>query len=336
MHPQPRTTLAILLFMAGGLLFACGGGNISSDGREEALIPVRVQLSWTHQVSFAGYYSAEENGEYAAEGLSVTLIEGGGGVDWLEPVLYGGVHFGVANSEALIQARANGAPVTAIAVINRRSPAVYMTMAESGITRPEDFKGKVIETGSSGLPRLHAIMARVGIDPDEYTAVDWSPGLDALYAGEVDVRNVYVTNEVPAAKRAGYEVNVIYPSDYGINVYNDVIFTTDDLIAQDPDLVLRYLRATLKGFSYAVEHPDAMGTLVLQYNPAADAAVQNETMRASVPLIRTGQDDIGWMEEEVWAGTAQVLYEQDVLMAPLDVTEIYTMDFLKAIYQSGQ
>ena len=86
-----------------------------------ALTPITVQLAWTHQAQFAGFYAADQNGDYAAEGLSVTFLEGGPNVDLLTPVLSGSAWLGDTNADALILACAGGKPLRAIATIYRRS-----------------------------------------------------------------------------------------------------------------------------------------------------------------------------------------------------------------------
>ncbi len=295
--------------------------------------PVTVQLRWTHQAQFAGFYAADQNGYYAEEGLVVTFLEGGPTVDFIAPVLDGAAQFGVTNADALLLARAEGKPVRALATILRRSPGVFIALAASGITRPQDFVGKTIQTGPAGLPRLRAMMNRVGVGPDQYTVVDSTPDLTALYSGEVDVRNVNLTNEVLAARAAGHEINVIYPDDYGVHFYSDTLFTTDDFIAANPDLVLRVVRATLKGWTWAVENPIEVGPMVLKYKADADLAFEVTKMTTSLPLLNTGEDYIGWMKPGVWAGMEQTLREQGVLAAPLDVTQVYTMQFLEEIYK---
>jgi NitT/TauT family transport system substrate-binding protein len=134
-------------------------------------------------------------------------------------------------------------------------------------------------------------------------------------------------------QRAGYEINIIYPDDYGIHFYGDVLITTDELIAQDPDLVQRFTRALLKGWTYAVENPESTGEFVQKYNADADQALENARMIASLPLVNTGEDHIGWMKPEAWAGMERTLREQGVLLQALDVEQVYTLQFLEEIYK---
>lgn len=335
MSSRARIFLPVLLMLAIGVS-ACGEGGGPSEVLTEAVSPITVQLKWTHQAQFAGFYAADQNGYYADEGLEVSFVEGGPDIDVQAAVLDGTAQFGIDDADALIVARAEGDPVCAVATIYRRNPRVYVAAADSGITRPEDFIGHGILTSLSGIPTLRAMMARAGIGPDQYT-VEYRPKDVALFAsGEFPIWSVYLTGSIYILKDAGYELNIIYPDDYGIHIYADTIYATDDFIAANPELVTRFLRATLKGWTYAVENPDAIGPMVLEYDPNADTAVETEKMTASLPLVNTGEDYIGWMKPEKWEGMEKILREQGVLAAPVDVTEVYTMDFLEDIYGDGQ
>jgi NitT/TauT family transport system substrate-binding protein len=127
-------------------------------------------------------------------------------------------------------------------------------------------------------------------------------------------------------------VNSIYPDDYGVHFYGDVIITTDELIKTNPDLVLRFLRASLKGWTYAVENPNNVSSMVVKVEPKAVIAVEDEKMLISLPLINTGEDHIGWMKADIWAGMEKTLREQKVLTGPLDSNQVYTPQFLDQIY----
>jgi len=324
---QVITILFILVLAANGA--ACS----QAPALTPELTPVTVQLSWTHQAQFAGFYAADKNGYYAAEGLAVAFVEGGPAIDATTPVVDKTAQFGVTSADLVLLKRAQGDPVKVIATIYQRSPRVYMTIADSGITRPQDFIGKTIAVGRNVQPLLDAMMLRLGIQPDQYAVVDSTPGMEQLYSGQVQVRSVFLTNEVIAAQAAGYKFNLILPDDYGIHFYNQAIFTSDDLIASQPDLITRFLRASLKGWRYVIENPDQGGALVTQYNPQADLDLEVEKMSASLPLINTGRDEIGWMRPEIWAGMDQTLRSQGVLTQSLAVGDVYTLQFLKEVDQ---
>ena len=294
---------------------------------------VTVQFLWYHSAQFAGFYAAEQNGYYAEEGLDVTLVPIPEG-DAIAPVADGTADFGIGPGVGLVSARARGEPVVAIACIYRRYPLVFMTLASSGITRPHDFPGHTIRElfpGSSAIV-FPAMMSRLGLDPDSVREVDVGFDIEAFLAREADIWPTYLTTGVAEARSAGNEVNVILPEDYGLHLYGDTLFTSDRLIRENPDLVLRFVRATLRGWRWAVENAKEAGRLSLEYDPTLDAEHQVAQMEASLPLIHTGEDQIGWMRAEVWQTTHDILREQGVRAGPVDIDRIYTMEFLHEIY----
>jgi len=297
------------------------------------LTPITVQLSWLHQAEFSGFYVAEQQGYFAEEGLQVTFLEGGPEVDFIAPVASGVAQFGIAQPADVILARAAGQPVRSIGVIYRRSPIVFFALADSGIARPQDFVGKKIRSSTTVDQTLQAMMARVGIGPDQYQPVYLPSDVSLFASGEAPVWAGFVNALALEVQRAGYQINFIYPDDYGIHFYGDVLITTDDLIAENPDLVRRFTRATLKGWTYAVEHPAEVGAMVVKYQPDGNADLETAKMVASLPLVNTGEDFIGWMKPEIWAGMERTLREQGVLTAPLDVTQVYTLRFVEEFYK---
>ncbi len=327
---KPSFRLVLIPGALGAILWLTTCAPAATPTR--APTPVTVQLKWLHQAQFAGFYAADLNGDYAAEGLAITFVEGGPTVSPQTAVLNGMAQFGVTGADELILARADGKPVRALATLYRRSPLVFVARADSGLSRPEDFVGKKVLVAVPVIPTLHAMMARVGIPREQYTAVTLPYDVALFASGEVPVWAVYLTGSIQILEQAGYKLNIIYPDDYGVHFYADTIFATDDLIANNPDLALRFLRATFKGWTFAVENPAAMGQMVLKYKPDADAALENAKMTASLPLVNTGEDYIGWMKPEMWAEMEKTLREQGVLTAPLDVTQVYTMRFVKEIY----
>jgi NitT/TauT family transport system substrate-binding protein len=293
---------------------------------------VTIQLSFSHQAEFAGFYAAEMEGYYAEEGLKVSFLEGGPEVDFIAPVADGIAQFGVAQPADLLLARAAGKPVRSIAVIYRRSPIVFFALQDSGIARPQDFVGKKIRSTVSVDQTLRAMMAKLGIKPDQYETVYLPSNLELFASGQVPVWGGFLNVFPLEIQRAGYKLNFIYPDDYGIHFYGDILITTDDLIQSDPDLVQRFLRASLKGWTYVVENPGASGAFVQQYNPNADPTLESAKVTTSIPLVNTGEDFIGWMKPEVWANMERTLREQAVLSSPLNIDDVYTMRFLQEIY----
>ncbi len=312
--------------LASTVVAAGVAGCDRAGGKQGVLTPATVQLPWLHQAQSAGFYVADRRGYYAEEGVAVRFLEGGPGVDRTRSVLDGRAQFGQTVADLLILSRAAGQPVRAIATIFRRSPIVFVTPADSGIRKPQDFVGRRIRVSPELLATLHAMTERVGVSPGRYAEIELPSDVRLFAAGKADVWGVYSNGFLVTLLRAGHRPNVIYPDDYGVHFYADMLFTTDGVISTDPEPVRRFLRATLRGWTYAVEHAAEVGALVVGYKP--DAELETAKMVASLPLVNTGEDRVGWMKTETWAGMERTLRAQHVLTAPLDVKTVYTTRFL--------
>ena len=306
---------------------------------EDSLDAVRVQLGWTHQAEWGGFYAADKNGYYAEERLAVELLpRPSPTTNTIALVMDGAADFGTTNAIALILACSQGHSLTAIAAIYRRDPWVFMTLPGSGIKRPQDFPGHTINTlnpAGSGLV-FRAMMNKLGLDPDSVRQVETGFDLMPFYLAEVDIWAGFLTNEVLSAREQGYPVHVILPDYYGIHLYGMVLIAGESLIEKNPDLVLRFLRATLRGWRWAVENPEQAARLSLSYDPELDLEHEIALSEASIPLIHTGEDQIGWMNEKVWQNTHDMLLGQGILKEPLDMGRVHTMEFLLNIYQEEQ
>ena len=317
----------LLVFLPLSFASACSAAAPAPD-----LTPVTVQLSWTHQAEFAGFYAAQEQGYFQEEGLKVTFQEGGPEVDFIKPVADGQAQFGIAQPADLILARAEGKPVRSIAVIFRRSPIVFISLQDSGILRPQDFVGRKIRTAVTVDQTLRAMMAREGISQDQFERVYLPSDIGQFASGNIPIWGGFINVFVLEVQKAGYKINIISPDDYGIHFYGDTLITTDSMIQKKPELVQRFVRATLMGWTYALENPELIGAYVKKYNPDANAGLEADKMIASIPLINTGEDHVGWMKPETWDAMAQTLRTQGDLKKTLRVDDVYTMQFLEEMY----
>lgn len=309
------------------LISACS--QVTSPAAD--LTPVTVQLASNHQAYYAGLYAAAQNGYYQREGLSVTLVEGTSDLDVAAVVTSGDAQFGLMGASAVISARADGEPVRALATLLRRDPVVFFSLKESGITHLQDFVGKRVFVTPRLRSRLHAMLRYAGIDPQSVTEVTGGDAT-ALYTGDVDVASGVITSTALSAQQAGYDLNLIYPDDYGVHFYSITLFAADDTINTNPDLVLRFVRATLDGYTDAVGDVQAVGEWVKAYKPNANADFETASMIAMLPYINTGEDHIGWMNPEAWESMAETMRAQGELTVPLDVADVYTLRFIEAIY----
>lgn len=321
-------TTKSLLFIFLGVLIISGCSSITPS---QAVDEISVRLKWTHGVQFAGLYIAEEQGFFAEEGLSVTLKEGGLDFNELELVASGQDDFGILGAQSILGGRSDGVPVKAVATIFQISPSVYFSLAESGIERPEDFTGKRVMVFPNDKI-LVIMLNNMGVNMDQIIALPPSNDLASLYVGEEDVWTGYVTNQVVRARLDGYEINVIYPSDYGIFEYGDCIIATDDMIQNNPELTERFVRAAMQGWRYAIEHPDEAAAVTAQYSDVEDEVFLFESMKAQIPLIHNGEAPIGWMVLEDWQTMCEILLNPSHCESELELSDVFTLQILKAVY----
>ncbi len=326
-----KTTSLILML----LLVGCNSATTPSN---TPLQNATVQLSWFHQSQFAGFYAAIDQGYYKAEGVNITVNGGGisdkGYIDPMELVSSGKADFGLASTNEIMKARANGKLLVAIASTLQRSPRAFISLATKNIQRPQDLIGKRVAYRADDNSVYLALLKSQNIDRSGIKEItDASKfSLDALIKDEIDVIPAFLDNEPVVLETRGYKTNAILVFDYGIETYENLIFTRQELIDKNPDLVQRVLRATLKGYQYAINNPDQASALALKYDSKLDANAQKASMLKLLPLINIPNSHVGAMNAAVWTNAYQVLIDQGILSKPQDVNAAYNLSFLKAIY----
>lgn len=321
--------IGVLLAMLTLVISACKSPFTTPD-------KVTVQLSWFHSVEYAGFYTAIEKGFYADENIDVTLLAGDPTVNALSEVNSGNAQFGIATGDSLIIARANQQNFVAVASIFRNNPLVVMTLENGGISKPEDLIGKKVgviapDLSSTWDIQFLALLQRIGVDSStmQFSAIEDYHGANEIKAGTVNAMSgMFATNEPVMAKMDGDTLHLIYYKDYGIDVYANTLFVTESFRQENPDLVARFVRATLRGLQYAIENPEEVAAFALQYDDTLDLSFQEKVMRAQIPFIDTGDAPIGSMDGEVWQTTQEILLQFGLIAQPIDLNTIYTNEFI--------
>ncbi|MFL5800364.1 MAG: ABC transporter substrate-binding protein [Roseiflexaceae bacterium] len=332
---QTPLTMALLIVMAI-VVSACGTGAPSA-AIAVPKTPVSIQLAWTHEYSSASFYAAEKNGHFAAQNLDVRLEAGGFGPQgYIVPiaqVISGTVDFGVTGAPDLILARAEGKPVVAVATILQRSPLAIFSLTKSGIHRPQDLVGHSVAVADGSATQLYnTLLKSQHIDPATVKTVPrTSYGIDLLAKGEVDAMVAWVINEGVQLNEAGLKTNVMLMSDYGVDSYEMVLFTTEKMIAEHPDTVKRFVKASIQGMQDVINNPDQAANMVLTYDSKLNLDGQRRRMQATLPLLSPPGVRLGVMQPDIWKLTHQMLLDQKVLTQPIDLDRVYTMKFLDEV-----
>ncbi|MGC9387049.1 MAG: transporter substrate-binding domain-containing diguanylate cyclase [Hydrogenovibrio sp.] len=267
-----RQAWAFRSWLLSGLLLFCVNvwGDApqlakASPASQPALQSVSIQLKWHHQFQFAGYYAAIKQGYYRDEGLDVTLKPRNLLENNIEQVLNGASEYGVADSILLLY-QARQQPVVIVAPIFQHSPQVLFTLKSSDLNSPYQLNDKRLafyKADTDGLPIL-AMFNQLGVAPDmDSVLIDKLP--DRLLDKTVEAYAGYLTNEAYYFQNSQVPFNVIHPINYGIDMYGDMLFTTQDEVTQHPERVAKMRRATLKGWQYAMSHKAEMARYILTH-----------------------------------------------------------------------
>jgi len=308
------------LVLCALILVAWSGSAFAGD-------PVRFHLKWMHGAQFAGVYAADAEGFFADAGLDVELVEGPATLDVLQDLAAGDFDFALVDPTALLRAVDQGLAIVAISAIYQIDPVVIFALAGSGIRRPQDLLGKTVMSFESSYV-LHAVLARVGMGVEDIEIGPPSFDLEDLYAGAYDAWSGYIPNEVRRARADGYEIDIIFPTDYGVHLYGDVLTTRLDLIAERPDLVGRMVGAQLAGWAWVHQHLEEASALVLRWNPHAGLATEREILELSLPFIHAGDVPLGGMTDARWRDMADMMIGFDLLASGFDVSVAYTLRFV--------
>jgi NitT/TauT family transport system substrate-binding protein len=303
-------------------------GMLTAAHADEA---VTLRLKWFHQAQFAGFYVAKEKDFYKSAGLNVDIQPGGPDFPAIQMITGGNEQFGVTGADQILIARSKGVPVVALAVIFRRNPFVLFSLAKSGIKAPTDYVGKNIGVKIGGNEEViyRAVLAKAGVDKTKLNEIPVKFDITPLLAGAVDVWPGYLINEVLAAKEKGFDVNVVSPPDYGIDLYADTLFTTEKMLQDKPDVVRKFVTATLKGWSSAIAAPEEAAQITVKYGTKLTYDHELAMMKASLPLLQPDAQPVGWMDAANWSATQKLLVDAGFQKTPVDVGKAFTAEFLK-------
>lgn len=292
---------------------------------------VTVRLKWFNQAQFAGFYVAKEKDFYKSSGLSVDIQAGGPDFPAIQMVTGGNEQFGVTGADQVLIARSKGVPVVAVAVIYRRNPFVLFSLQKTGIKAPADYVGRNVGVKIGGNEELiyRAVLAKAGVDKAKVKEIPVKFDITPLLSGVVDVWPGYLINEVLAAQEKGFPVNVVSPADYGIDLYADTLFTTERMIREKPEVVQKFVAATLRGWAAATAAPEEAAQITVKYGSKLAYDHELAMMKASLPLLRPDAKPIGSMDEAKWHAAQDLLVNGGFQKAPIDLAKAYTTKFLQ-------
>jgi len=230
---------------------------------------VKLELLWTHQFEFAGFYMAKEKGFYKDIGLDVEILDGFK-KNTLDDVESGKVAFGVSSSKIIYEVN-KGRDFVALASIFQNSPYAWVVRKDSNINNLTDFIGKTVMHAKHSLDNIEllAILKANGVDSSKINFIPTSYNIVDLIDKKCDIMTSYVSNEPYELEKHNIEYKLFTPVEYGIDFYGDILFTSKKYLKDNPEIVKSFRRASLKGWEYAFENiEETINIIKEKYNPS--------------------------------------------------------------------
>ena len=229
---------------------------------------VTLQLSWLNQFQFAGYYMAKEKGFYEELGLDVEIKPFEFGIDIPKDVNDGKIDFAVGR-ETLILERIKNPNIVALYALFQSTPLILMSTKESGINHINDFSNKRIMTtiDDASEVSLKAMIASNKIKLENLTFLKHTHNIDDLINKNTDVISAYISKSPYILQEKGVEYNIFDPKKYDFDMYSDMLYTNQNLINYDLNMVLLFKKASLKGWEYAYSNfEESVDVIYDKYN----------------------------------------------------------------------
>lgn len=318
--------ICLILFLIPVLAVGC---KTDDPARMEK---ITILLDWTPNTNYSGLYAAIDQGYYREENLEVEIIQAPGSV--VSMVAAGQAHFGISYQEEVTYARLSDMPVVSIAAIIQHNTSGFASLKAKGIETPADFEGK--SYGGWGSPveeaTIKALMDRHDADFDLVDIITTGE-VDSLIVIErqADFAWIYYGWTGIEAGLKGMDLNFIElrQEDPALDYYTPVLISGEKLIAEDPGLVERFMRATSRGYRLAIENPDEAARILLIHAPELDEELVMASQQWLADKYQAGAEIWGLQEKETWEVYSRWLYEHGLIEEIPDVEKAFTNAFLR-------
>ena len=327
-----RNLLGVGLALAGGALITL------TDRASGATATISMQLGWLAGGNQIGEIAAFQLGYFEQEGLDFKIQPGGPNNDGIAIVASGRYEVGqVSSSPSLMLAVSQDIPIKCFAVSAQQHPYAFFSLKKNPVQSPADFRGKKVGIQATGQILLRALLAKNNIDPKDVTVVIIGSEMTPLLTGQVDVVTGWVTNTT-ALSVLGPDRVQFKLWDSGVRLYANPYYATTDTLQNRQDMLVRFMRASAKGWAFAYENRDKAVELLVKTYPnlvARDERAAVDVMLDATFTAATKSGGYGTMDPAVWQQQIS-LYSQLGQFAKRTpaVDEVMTLDILKATADS--
>ncbi len=329
MRPMELFRATTLGFAVLGVLAAAAPSQ--TPGK---LDKVSFGTNWVAEAEHGGFFQAVADGTYKSYGLDVTIVPGGPNINNRILLAAGKLDFFMsANSLQSFDAVANNVPVVAVASMFQKDPQVFVAHPESKVSKLEDLKPLTLFVSKEGMPTYFQwLKSEYGFS--EANVKPYTFNAQPFLADKKSAMQGYVTSEPFAVeKQAGFKPTVVLLADYGFNSYSTLIETRRDLADSKPDLVQRFVDASIIGWYNYIYGDNRPGNeMIKKFNPD----MSDELLAYSVAkmkeygIVDSGdalKDGIGAMSDARMASFFDKMVRAGVVRGDIDYKKAYTLRF---------
>lgn len=298
-----------------------------------AQTPLSFQLNWTAGGPNAGFAAAVGEGYYKAAGLDVTIVQGNGSGNTAQLVASGRSQLAYSDAVAVSQLIAKGAPMRILSTIYQSNPNAVNALKKTGIKSVADLKGKKIgvPAGGSQSPMLPLLLKANGLKESDLTLMNMPVAamVPSLLQGQVDAilgsTDAYqIQLEMQGAQLDNYPF-----ADNGVPTVATSIFASNSFIKDNPEVLKKFIAASLKGWSFALDNPEKAIKHVKALFPDVNEKLASAELAAITPLFCSGGAKyIGKAEDAHWTRSQALLAEVKLLPEGQDPKTYYTNEYL--------
>jgi ABC-type nitrate/sulfonate/bicarbonate transport system substrate-binding protein len=314
-----RTALLLVLTLA---LAACGGGAPAPAAPAPERTPIRIALDWTPNTNHTGLYVAQQQGWFEQAGLDVQFLPyGNTPPDTL--VSSGAAEFGISFQDSFTYSRASGADaVSVMAILQHWASQIAVRADRADITSPKDLDGKTY--GGFGaayeVPKMQAVIKAAGGRGDFTNVVLGTSAYEALYAGQVDFAEPFVTWEGIEAELRGQPLKTFSYTDFGFpDAYGVLLIGNGTWLAAHPEQAAAFVQAAQRGYQLAADDPAQGAALLEKANPGAFSEpelVERSQKMMSEKFLRDASGKVGTQTLDEWAGFSGFLVDTGTVTGP--------------------
>ena len=240
----------------------CDGVAAATGAPPRPDTPVTFQLNWMAGGPNAGFAAALAQGYYKDAGLDVTIVQGNGSGNTAQLVASGRAYLAYADAVVVSQLIAKGAPMKIVSTVYQSNPNAVMALKKTGIKSPKDLAGKKVgvPSASSQTPMLPLLLKANNLKESDVNLIDMPVAsmVPALLQGQVDAVLGSIDAYQIQAESQGAQLDVYRFADYGVPTVSTSIFASNQWIKDNPEVLKKFIAASLKGWSFALDNPGAV------------------------------------------------------------------------------